>query len=106
MSRTISPVSGIPTTLSSGDSVLASFPDLAKPQPGGWLLKVNLAKDDECPMSATIELLQDKSQIGGGLVVIASTSVEVTETPTDYELEVTDEDIDFAPFGLRSTLVP
>lgn len=93
MSRTITPVDGgLPGTVTPGTPVTASFPDLAKPIPGGWELKLNLSCTEDCPMSATVEVFQDQSQIDHGEKILATSSFPITTTPADHTMFLDGED--------------
>jgi hypothetical protein len=90
MSRVLSPTGSFSGQLSNGGTIVGSFNDLAKPIDGGWVLKVNLAKSEDCPVSALIELFQDQGQADRSEVVIVSTTISPTMIATDYELTVSE----------------
>ena len=71
----------------------SEFPDLRLPQDGSWTLSVTLSYSGDCPMAAVINFLQDQSQIGRGIVTIASKFVNVTQTPTVYQLTLNQDQV-------------
>jgi hypothetical protein len=76
--------------------VAAAFPNLPVPASGDWTLSVNLATDSAFPVQATIEAIQAQP---AGDVVLASTTVTLSGTPTDYPLTVSSTDQQQLAFG-------
>lgn len=84
--KTTFPVS-IPITNPQA-SWVAPYVDMRRPDGDTYKLNVELSTDASTPTKVLIELLQDQSDIGRGLVSLAQKKVTLTNVATDYELEV------------------
>lgn len=83
MSRSIS-AQGAPT---SGDVIQLPFPDIQKPESGDWTLTVRLKSEDDSCGEALVEFLQQDE-------VIQSTTVTLTNSFADYDLEIPQPDLE------------
>lgn len=86
------PISGLPGSLTLSDpptSATGGIFNLWKPVKGDWQIVIPLSTDSTCPVTVLVELLQQQ-KVGEPPVLLAADSFNITSTPTDYPMTVSE----------------